>query len=79
MKKRIHINQHELRKNLKDGGYRPCITVKTYKQNVYGHEVEILGPSKLVYPERPLSCGARIWIETEGQVIVHNRDKQTLL
>ena len=64
---------------MKDGGYRPCITVKTSKQNIYGHNVDILGSSKLVYSEKPLSCGARIWIETEGEVIVHNGDTQTSL
>ena len=37
---------------------------------IYAHEVEILGPSKIVYsPKKPLSCGARVWIETESEVI----------
>ena len=37
--------------------------------NDYGHKVEILGPSKVVYsPDKPLSCGARVWIETEAEV-----------
>jgi hypothetical protein len=45
------------------------ITVKTSKSNDYGHEVEILGPSKIIYsPDKPLSCGARVWIETESEV-----------
>lgn len=71
MKKRIHVNQHNIRANKKDGGDRPVLTVKTYKSNTYGHEVEILGPSKLVYsPEKPLSCGARVWIETEADVLI---------
>jgi len=53
---------------LKDGGYCPVVTVKTYKSNNYGHEVTIHGSSKVIYPEKPLSCGARVWIETEGPV-----------
>jgi len=63
MKKRIHINMHK-------------ITVKTSKTNTYGHEVEILGESKVVYsPDKPLSCGARVWIETNAEVKI---DGQTL-
>lgn len=75
MLKRIHVNQHNIRANKKDQGNRPTITVKTYKHNLYGHEVEILGPSKLIYsPEKPLSCGARVWIETKGKVVVHDQE-----
>jgi hypothetical protein len=45
------------------------LTVKTYKSNDYAHEVSIKGDSKIVYsPDKPLSCGARVWIETEGIV-----------
>ena len=69
MLKRIHINQHKIRSNKKNNTNEPVITVKTSKSNDYGHEVEILGPSKIVYsPDKPLSCGARVWIETEGEV-----------
>jgi len=45
------------------------LTVKTYKSNDYGHEVEIDGPCKVVYrPNKPLSCGAKVWIETKSEV-----------
>lgn len=70
MIKRIHVNQHNIRAN-KDGGNRPVITVKTYNDNQYGHAVEILGPSKVIYsPDKPLSCGAKVWIETTAEVII---------
>jgi hypothetical protein len=47
------------------------LTVKTYKSNTYAHEVRILGESKIVYSaDKPLSCGAKVWIETEAQVEV---------
>jgi len=50
------------------------LTVKTYKSNEYGNEVEILGPCKIVYrPDNPLSCGAKVWIETINEVIILNR------
>ena len=43
--------------------------VKSGKTNRYAHEVRIEGPSKIVYrPDKPLSCGARVWIETYGEV-----------
>ena len=69
MKTKIHVNQHKIRSNKKHNLNEPVITVKTSKSNDYGHEVEILGPSKIIYsPDKPLSCGARVWIETEGEV-----------
>jgi len=68
---RIHVNQHVLHANTKSGARNPVITVKSGKTNRYGFEVEILGPSKVVYsPEKPLACGARLWVETEAEVKV---------
>jgi hypothetical protein len=73
MKKRIHINQHVIRANKKNGTNDPVITVKTSKRNVYADRVEIRGPSNVVYsPDKPLSCGARVWIETEAPVFCEN-------
>lgn len=73
MKTIIHVNQHVLRKNKKTGKNDPIITVKTYKSNQYAHSVAILGESKLVYqPDKPLSCGAVCWIETEAEVVLNN-------
>ena len=69
MKTRIHVNQHKIRSNKKNNLNEPVITVKTSKSNTYGHEVEVLGPSKVIYsPDKPLSCGARVWIETNSAV-----------
>jgi hypothetical protein len=74
VKKRIHVNQHNIRHNTKSGDDKPVITCKTYKGNTYGHCVLIDGPSEVVYPDKPLSCGARVWIETEAPVRVFDRD-----
>jgi hypothetical protein len=72
MKKRIHINQHRIKSNAKTGAREPVITVKTYKSNTYGHEVTIDGPCKVVYsPDKPLPCGARVWIETDSDVKIN--------
>ena len=71
MKKRIHVNQHNIKFNQKHGTNKPVITVKTYKDNKYAHEVDILGESKVIYkPDKPLSCGAKVWIETDSEVIL---------
>jgi len=60
---------HIIRKNNKTGERNPVLTVKTSKSNQYAHEVEIDDPSKVIYsPDKPLSCGARVWIETDSEV-----------
>lgn len=72
MLKRIHVNQHNIRANGKNGNSElPVLSVKTYKENLKGWSVEIQGPARVVYsPDKPLSCGAKVWIETENEVIV---------
>jgi len=71
MKTIIHVNQHVIKSNRKNGVEDPVLTVKTYKENRYAHEVEINGPSKVVYsPDKPLSCGAHVWMETQSEVII---------
>ena len=73
MIKRIHINMHNIRYNKKNNARKPVITVKTSKENVYGQWVKILGESDVIYsPDKPLSCGARVWIETNSSVVVAN-------
>ena len=69
MKTIVHVNQHVIKKNRKEGTYDPVLTVKTYKDTRYTHEVHIKGPSMVVYsPNKPLSCGAHVWIETHDEV-----------
>lgn len=81
MKSFIHVNQHNIKANAKWGetqgvSLSPVITVKDYKQNRRGMEAVIRDPAgnevaRVVYrPEHPLSCGARVWIETELSVDV---------
>ena len=71
MKTTIHVNHAVIRRNLETGEREPVLTVRTYKSNTRGNTVRIDGPSAVVYrPDRPLSCGARVWIETEATVAV---------
>jgi len=74
MKTRIHVNQHHIRSNKQKGTDLPVITIKQGKTNTYYNEVEILGPSKIVYSgpgcdtKALLGCGARVVIETESEI-----------
>ena len=69
MKKIIHVNQHVIKSNRKHDKREPVLTVKTYKSNEYAHEVHIDGPCSIIYsPNKPLSCGAHVWIETKADV-----------
>ena len=71
---------HEIRSNKRNGTNDPVITVKTYNSNTYGYEVDILGASKVVYsPDKPLSCGARVWIETDSEVLVDGKTLDAIL
>ena len=75
MKKKIHVNQHIIRSNGKTGNREPVITVKTYKSNTYCNEVHIDGPCRVIYsPDKPLPCGAKVWIETNEEVICVTQD-----
>lgn len=76
MKTIIHVNQHVIRANKKNGVENPVLTCKTYKENIYAKEIEILDDSgsvvaKVIYShDKPLSCGARVWVETHYEVRV---------
>lgn len=69
MKTIIHVNQHKIKKNLKTNKIEPVLTIKNYKKNEYAYEAEIKDKNgvllgKVIYsPNKPLSCGARVWIE----------------
>jgi len=67
MKKIIHVNQLALRTNKKSAVKLPPISIKTYKSNERTNEVFINGKCKLIYsPDKPLKCGATVWIECES-------------
>jgi hypothetical protein len=73
MKTRIHVNQHNIRANLK-GQDLPVITVKDYKQNRKTNTAQIVKDGEVICevvysPDKPLSCGAKVWIETDLEVI----------
>lgn len=67
--KRIHVNQHIIRKNVKTIQDAPGITVQWKGKSYVGRDVVIKGASQLIQRmQQPLACGARIWIETTAEV-----------
>lgn len=74
MKTIIHVNQHKIRSNSKSTTKEPVLTCKTYKSNTYANTAHIIDDNgvivaKVVYsPDKPLSCGAKVWIETSLKV-----------
>jgi hypothetical protein len=74
MKTVIHVNQHNIKANSK-GSELPVLTVKDYKQNRKANHAAVVDADgkalvKVIYsPDKPLPCGAKVWIETEMEVI----------
>jgi hypothetical protein len=67
----IHVNQHIIKANRKTGERTPPLTMKSYNKNIKATEIAIDGKAKVVYsPDKPLDCGAVVWIETDNDAIV---------
>ena len=68
MKTRIHVNQHIIKRNKRENETEPPLTMKTYKSNDRANEIFVNGPCRVIYsPDKPLSCGAHCWVETESE------------
>lgn len=68
----IHVNKQHIAMNAKDGGDRPVYTIKQNGKTIYARQVDILGPSTLIYNGTQLNCGARAWIETHAPLNLHD-------
>ena len=68
--KRIHVNQNKLRARVKDPTRTDhCYTIKFKGKTYTAYQVFIDGESRLVESiEKPLSCGARLWLETTAPI-----------
>lgn len=68
----IHVNRQHIGMNAQDGRNRPVYTIKTVgvEKPGYAREVEIPGPSRMVYNGTQLTCGARSWIETDSELLL---------
>ena len=70
--KRIHVDQHVVKRNAKKGKgpYEPACTIQNRGKSIKCFEADIQGPSVVKYsPEKPLGCGARVWVETTSVVV----------
>jgi len=74
MKTIIHINKNLKQSNDKHGRSTPVCRVEVGGETLYGSRVDILGPSSMIYsPDKPRKCGAKLWIETDAEVIIHDK------
>lgn len=69
----VSINGATIRKNAVAGTDEPPIRIaksRSDKKPTYAHEIVISGPCRLIYDAkaRILACGARLAIETAGEV-----------
>lgn len=75
MIKRIHVNQHIIRSNKKNGMREDPITVKMGGKSHTTSFLEIRDKDgdvvvKVIYsPDKPMDCGAVVWIETLADVL----------
>ena len=68
---RITVNQHKIRSNKKNNRNEPVVKIQQGNRVNYCHDIEITGKCRLVYsPNKPLDCGARVWIEIEPDVVL---------
>ena len=70
--KRIHVDMHAIRANIR-GAKLPVITVQNRGKSIKGDHVKIHGPSEVIYG-KPLSCGARCYVETREKVTINGED-----
>lgn len=78
MRQITHVNQHNIRKNIKLPAEErlPVVTSKTYKENHYFNNADLICKktgdviAKIVYsPDKPLACGARLYIVTDTELV----------
>lgn len=68
----INVNRGLIARNRKEKTSFPVLSVKNKSKNTYCNRVEILDKegnvvASVVYsPDKPLACGARVWIEAEN-------------
>ena len=63
----------KLRRENKKGERTPPLIARNYKGARHANEIVVNGPCRIVYsPDKPLECGARVWIETEAEVVVED-------
>jgi hypothetical protein len=73
----VHVHQQRIRANIKrtPEEREPPVIVRQGSRRFYGNNVTIHGPSRIVYaPDKPLDCGARLYIEVAPDVAIEITD-----
>ncbi|MEM7578682.1 MAG: DNA-binding protein, partial [Cyanobacteria bacterium P01_A01_bin.80] len=61
------VNQHVIKSNKKNNKNEPVVRIQQGNRVKYCHDIEIIGNSRVIYSaDKPLSCGAKVWIEVES-------------
>ena len=67
---RVYINGHVIAANKKHNERAPPISVAKGRTITRGHRVDLIGPARVIYaPDKPLPCGATVWIECTDAVL----------
>lgn len=79
--KRIHVNQHIIKANRKNGESNPPLSIICGGKTTHHMSMKIRGEMEIIYsPQKPLGCGAEIWMETKSEIeTVEVVDKQLQL
>jgi hypothetical protein len=72
--KRLHVDKQIIARNRKEGRDDPTLTIQTSKGSFKASVVLVDGPCKFIQAgpasgRKPLSCGARVWVETRAKVV----------
>lgn len=77
MKKIIHVAQDAIRRNMKTGSNDPVLIVREGSRSARHHQVELRDENGRVVgtfhysQDKPLSCGARVWLSLGEGVSAH--------
>jgi hypothetical protein len=67
----IHVNKPQIDRNRKQETQEPVITIRSGARTSRCHIAEIQGSCRVIYqPDRPLACGATVWIEVDPNIRV---------
>jgi hypothetical protein len=73
----VHVNQHHIKHNAKNGTNLPLFTVKMDGRTLYAWSVIKTGPSCLEpHINDPLACGARAYDTTYSPVLLLDEDNK---
>lgn len=67
MSVKVIVNRHVVERNANTGSNEPPLSISRRGSKVErAHKVKLIGDATLIYnPKKPLSNGARVWIEAD--------------